>query len=298
MISNINQKVQQVLNSRKKSAEQTALQNLLLARKNKEFLCLEKQECALVVDIAKKEFLGENASELRKTLEETQKNKENLLKKLNLNIKPVYFCKKCLDCGTYENKICDCKKEILNELLKKEAGNFNESYTFENAKLDDTEKLLFDKMQAWCEKYPNVKSNTIFICGGIGVGKSYLSYAMANKLIEKKHFVYFTTAFALNNMFLDYCKNSNKDALDVLLGAEVLFIDDLGTEPILKNITLNYLYLILNERMLAKKVTIINSNLLPDEILERYEERIFSRIMNKQSGLILGYKGNDRRIKK
>ena len=78
---------------------------------------------------------------------------------------------------------------------------------------------------------------------------------------------------------------------------KVLIIDDLGVEPILNNITLNYFYTILNERMIANKSTIINSNLMPNEVLDRYGERIFSRIMNKKCGLVLEYKGEDRRIK-
>ncbi len=72
--------------------------------------------------------------------------------------------------------------------------------------------------------------------------------------------------------------------------------DDVYIPYNFRNITLNYLYLVLNERLISGKAVVINTNLMPDEILERYGERIFSRVMNKQTGLVLCYKGKDRRV--
>lgn len=301
MNGKINLEVKRILKERKRSAENLAEQNLLLARQNSEFLNLEKQENSLKIEIAKLEINNENSAELVKNLEKTQKNKEILLKTLNLTEKdllPNYSCKKCGDTGVINNRVCDCQKKIYSEIVLKESGLSENMPTFESAALvNDLEKVLFSKMQAWCEKFPNVKHNSIFLTGETGVGKSFLCAAMANKLMSKNFFVYYTTAFMMNQNFLDYCKNSaNSEKLKTFIDADILIIDDLGTEPILNNITLNYLYLILNERLVNNKATIINSNLMPDEILHRYGERIFSRIMNKKTGLVLCYKGKDRRI--
>lgn len=301
MNGKINLEVKRILKERKRSAENLAEQNLLLARQNSEFLNLEKQENSLKIEIAKLEINNENSAELVKNLEKTQKNKEILLKTLNLTEKdllPNYSCKKCGDTGVINNCVCDCQKKIYSEIVLKESGLSENMPTFESAALvNDLEKVLFSKMQAWCEKFPNVKHNSIFLTGETGVGKSFLCAAMANKLMSKNFFVYYTTAFMMNQNFLDYCKNSaNSEKLKTFIDADILIIDDLGTEPILNNITLNYLYLILNERLVNNKATIINSNLMPDEILHRYGERIFSRIMNKKTGLVLCYKGKDRRI--
>ena len=296
MIFDIDKKANKIINERKKIAEDNALQSLSLARKNEEFLSLEKEENSLIVEIAKTEFEGKNSEKLRENLEKTQKNKENLLKKLNLSLKIKYFCEKCLDTGIISGKNCECKKKVINQILKKESGISN-NFSFVDAKLfSDEEKILFDKMKVWCENFPNVKSKSIFLSGEMGVGKTFLCEAMANELINKNVFVYFTTAFNLNNLFSEFCKTNNKEILDLLLSCEVLFIDDLGTEPIFRNITLNYLYLVLNERLISGKAVVINTNLMPDEILKRYGEHIFSRIMNKQTGLVLCYKGKDRRV--
>ena len=169
------------------------------------------------------------------------------------------------------------------------------------------DKILLGEFYEWSQSTRIFKCNVfrfrwfnrknIFICGQAGVGKSYLCSCIANELMKKGIFVYYTTAFNMNKTFLEYCKNSAEDLLDVFLEPDVLIIDDLGVEPIINNITINYFYTILNERLIANKSTIINSNLMPNEVLDRYGERIFSRIMNKKCGLIIEYKGQDRRIK-
>jgi DNA replication protein DnaC len=59
-----------------------------------------------------------------------------------------------------------------------------------------------------------------------------------------------------------------------------------------------YLYLILNERMLNNLSTIITTNLEPGEILTNYGERIFSRLVNKKTSICINLDGEDLRLKK
>ena len=109
------------------------------------------------------------------------------------------------------------------------------------------------------------------------------------------------TAFGLNNTSLKYhttFDNTKSSILEPLLTCDVLVIDDLGTEPINKNVTLEYLYLVINERQLAGKPTIITTNLTPDGVINRYGERIFSRINNKLISLNIKLDGQDMRLKK
>ena len=89
---------------------------------------------------------------------------------------------------------------------------------------------------------------------------------------------------------------SKTDYLNSMLKSDCLLIDDLGTEPIKRNITLEYLYLILNERLNSNKKTIITTNLNLEEILSRYGERIFSRIANKKTSKCFQMQGNDLRL--
>lgn len=63
--------------------------------------------------------------------------------------------------------------------------------------------------------------------------------------------------------------------LEPLIDCDLLIIDDLGTEPLYRNVSGEYLYTIINERKITKKHTLISTNLSLDDILNRYGERIF-----------------------
>ena len=104
----------------------------------------------------------------------------------------------------------------------------------------------------------------------------------------------------MNNLFLSYhttFDDQKQNYIDALLEPDVLFIDDLGTEPVLKNVTKEYLYLLLSERTNNNKLTVITSNLELDAILSRYNERIFSRLCNKRESFVAKIEGKDLRLK-
>ena len=63
----------------------------------------------------------------------------------------------------------------------------------------------------------------------------------------------------------------------------------------LNNVTKEYLYLVISERMLKSKSTLISTNLDAKNILERYGERIFSRLFDKTKSLLLRIEGHDLR---
>ena len=105
----------------------------------------------------------------------------------------------------------------------------------------------------------------------------------------------------MNNNFLKYHTtfDDNKQSYyDVLTEPELLVIDDLGTEPILKNVTINYLCALLNDRFNSQKATIITTNLTLEQLLDRYGNRIFSRIVNKADSELFHLVGDDLRLKK
>jgi DNA replication protein DnaC len=86
--------------------------------------------------------------------------------------------------------------------------------------------------------------------------------------------------------------------IDVFLDCDVLVIDDLGTEPTIKNVTQEHIYNIINERLLNKRAFIITTNLKPSELTARYDERIANRILSKNTSYFIEFKGHDLRVKK
>ena len=272
-------------------------------------LCtLEKQ---LIFDVAKNQFNKKLNTELTKNLKLVREQKQKLLTKLGIkdsDLEPKFECSKCQDLGFVESEMCDCFKLRLNEELLKQSGfNISSMASFDtfdtkicsNKKQAESLTKLKDMLCNWAESYPNIKKKNLTLCGTAGVGKTHLSECLANKLISKNYSVCFVSAFDMNNMFLKYHTSfdSNKNIhISPLLHSKFLFIDDLGTEPIMKNVTLNYLYLILSERERHNLPVIITTNLRPENILDRYGERIYSRIANKISGAFLHVEGDDLRL--
>ena len=76
---------------------------------------------------------------------------------------------------------------------------------------------------------------------------------------------------------------------------DLLIIDDLGTE-MNNSFTNSKLFYCINERIVNKKSTIISTNLSFQELIERYSERIFSRLTSSYT--MLKMYGDDIRIKK
>ena len=64
-------------------------------------------------------------------------------------------------------------------------------------------------------------------------------------------------------------------------------------EPNIKNVTIEYLIVLLSERV--NKHTIIATNLSPIEIQNKYGDRVFSRLTNKETNKLLYLDGDDLR---
>ena len=125
---------------------------------------------------------------------------------------------------------------------------------------------------------------------------------MANELIKDHKIVLLTTSFAMHQDFVkSYASRDPEEKQDLLtkyIEADALFIDDLGTELRQPNITVSFLYQVLNERKMNGRPTIITTNLNLDEIMDYYDERIFSRIADKSSSICVFIQGEDLRLKK
>lgn len=301
-------KVKDIIANKKMTAEQVAQNNLNTALQNPQYKKLDSEIASLTISIAQLEIDDKDTAKLEKELKTKQQEQENLLKQMNLSlkdIKPQYSCPKCNDGGIYEDKHCSCFEKLLNqEFLKTNKIESNKEQTFQNSdssKISPETAEVYNKMQLWCKKFPNVKTKNLILQGGTGIGKTYLVNAIANELTIKNFIVQNLSAFAFNNLVLKYhtCFDEGKEFyLENLLDCDLLIVDDLGTENIFKNVTKEYLYLVVNERLLSNKPTIITTNMSPSDILDRYGERVFSRLMNKSNSRMLKLTGTDNRLKK
>lgn len=296
-----------IINKNRQEAERLADYNYSTALKNKNFKNNEASIADITIKIAKKEVAGESVESEQKLLDSLEKEKVKLLKTLKLtpsDIVPNYSCKKCNDKGIVNNKYCTCLENEINKILMKGMGlDIDKTHTFENCDDKFLKENSLDKIYAtiktWVNKYPDSKFKNFTFLGKTGTGKTYLTECIANALIKKYEVVNFVTAFNLNEKMLAYhttFDDSKASILEPILNCSTLIIDDLGTEPMLKNVTKEYLYLIINERALAGKSTIVTSNLTQDDIIKTYGERIYSRLFNKTTCITHNFTSKDLRV--
>ena len=299
-------------NKKREQALAQAKANFSVAMKNKDFAQTFQTIRNLDLDIVKCTNENEKLN-LKNKLKQLKQTLRNLTKKYGFEVedfKPHFNCPKCQDTGFCNGIMCDCfKNQLISETLSQSGIKIDAKHTFdeynENIASTEEQKQQMRKMKelfiTYANKYPNVKNKNILLCGNTGVGKTFLLECLSNKLVNKNISVNFLSAFQMNSLFLNYhttFDESKQQYLDCMLSPEVLIIDDLGTEPINKNVTIEYLYTIISERMNQEKATLISTNLFPNDILNRYGERIFSRLSFKTKSLIILLRGSDLRLKK
>jgi DNA replication protein DnaC len=86
---------------------------------------------------------------------------------------------------------------------------------------------------------------------------------------------------------------SNEERAEELSEIDVLMIDDLGSEPLMQNVTVEQLFNLLNERLDKGLSTVISTNLTMEELQGRYTERIASRLRDKNNWKVITLEGKD-----
>ena len=170
---------------------------------------------------------------------------------------------------------------------------------FENIKAPTEEhKKIYDAFKQYTDKFPKVKTPNILITGGTGTGKTFAIDAIKKKLINRGFDVQYTTAFNMVKEFQKYNNSFWRDSeqIDIFIECGLLIVDDLGTESTMGNMTNGHIYNIINERLVNGRPFIITTNLTPKEIEEKYDSRITSRILSKETTASFIMKGKDLRL--
>lgn len=269
-----------------------------------------------------KEILSETKNptfsieDLQKQNQLTQLQITEELKSLNLPadyLFPPPECSYCEDYGYVEGKKCECLEKLIQEISMRE---FQKSANLKLSRFCDFDLSLYsdeitdnlpisprkqmEKVFSFCYKYaenfsPSAKG--ILMLGKTGLGKTHLSLAIARNVLEQGYSVIYGSASELVSKMSDnYFKktSSNEQPIDLLFSADLLIIDDLGAE-FESAFSAAALYELINNRLLSGRSIIINSNLTPKEIENRYSDRIVSRIFSQMTPL--QFLGTDNRTK-
>lgn len=262
-----------------------------------------------------------------KTAQETADKLEADLKRINAALRaelvklgydeeylqPVYRCVLCRDTGYVGEPVheqCTClRRRVLEGMLRDEnlRGLERENFSTYNAEvysdaiipeIGRSQRAYMERMRQAAERYAdhfpkNEKPNLLF-CGKSGLGKTFLMNCIAERVLERGYAVMRLTAYRLVEIMRSYHR-SGEDAqlVEEMRTCDLLLLDDLGAEPMIENVTINYLYYLVNERLSAGKAMIVSTNFTPEELREAYTERVASRLMDQRSASVLKFVGTD-----
>lgn len=214
-----------------------------------------------------------------------------------------YTCSKCKDTGYIGKEKCNCFKQAIADIIY-EGSNIKSILSRENFStfsfkyysddyIDESIGLSplsnMQKIVACCKSFIrhfDKKHDNLLFLGNTGVGKTFLANCIAKELLDRGYTVIYLTAFRLFDILEKYKFSKEADdsltaanQFEYILDCDLLIIDDLGTE-LSNSFTTSQLYLIINERLLRQKSTLISTNLSLDNLHATYSERIYSRIIS------------------
>ena len=220
-----------------------------------------------------------------------------------------YTCEKCSDSGYIDGvKMCCCLRELIikGRIESSAMGKLIEKQSFDNfelgvyaydPKVQERMKMILAMAKTYVRDFSTKRDNLLLI-GKTGTGKTHISTAIARELIHQGYdVIYDSTQNVISDFEADrfksgYGKEESKS--EKYLNCTLLIIDDLGTE-FQNSFTLSTLYNLLNARQNSDLPTIISTNLSPEELRAKYEDRIFSRIMGSGTK-VLPFDGRDIRV--
>lgn len=232
-------------------------------------------------------------------------------------LEPHYHCPDCQDTGYIGTEKCHCFRQAIIDLLYMQSNlreileteNFNFfSLDYYSDHITDkvtgltakqTAKRTSDECRRFVKDFDH-KFENIFLYGDTGLGKTFLSHCIARELLDSTHSVIYFSAFRLFELFADsaFGRSDSQSSAELeqhIFECDFLIIDDLGTE-LVNSFVSSQLFLVLNERILRRKSTLISTNLALATFADTYSERVFSRISSNY--LMLKLIGDDIRLQK
>ena len=214
-------------------------------------------------------------------------------------LEPHFTCKKCQDTGTFEGHTCICVHKLMQKLRREEIESLSSLSisSFETMELRYYPNTMDDKLgepvrsymgsllaelRAYAEEFDR-SSESLMLFGNAGLGKTHAALAIAGIVLEKDFDVIYVSSpdFFSKLEALHFGADpggEEETLLQTAAGADLLILDDLGTE-FNSSFFLSTLYSLLNNRLGAHLPTIVTTNITDGALLEKlYTEKISSRL--------------------
>ena len=224
-------------------------------------------------------------------------------------LEPHFTCKQCQDTGMFEGHTCVCVHKVMQKLRREEIESLSslsissfdtmELRYYPNtmdAKLGEPVRTymggLLQELRTYAEEFDH-DSESLMLFGNAGLGKTHAALAIAGIVLEKDLDViyvsspdFFSKLEALH--FGSDPGGEEETLLQTAAGADLLILDDLGTE-FNSSFFLSTLYSLLNNRLGAHLPTIVTTNITDGALLEKlYTEKISSRLSSFVPCLFVG----------
>lgn len=214
-------------------------------------------------------------------------------------LEPHFTCKKCQDTGTFEGHTCICVHKLMQKLRCEEIESLSSLSisSFDTMELRYYPNTMDDKLgepvrsymgsllaelRAYAEEFDR-SSESLMLFGNAGLGKTHAALAIAGIVLEKDFDVIYVSSpdFFSKLEALHFGADPGGEEeilLQTAAGADLLILDDLGTE-FNSSFFLSTLYSLLNNRLGAHLPTIVTTNITDGALLEKlYTEKISSRL--------------------
>ena len=221
-----------------------------------------------------------------------------------------YRCEACRDTGYVgeaPSRFCACFEKALR-VKQYEDGSMagTDEQCFANFDLsrfpeESGQRAMMKNLRRFCEEYadtfPKTVLSNLVISGGTGVGKTFLLNCIYERVVSRGQSAIRVTAFRMFEAMRrqHFTDGSGEVDFEQLLRVPLLLIDDLGSEPMMRNITKEYLFTLLNERMAARRHIVIATNLSEEDIMRVYGERVGSRLLDRSRCAVMRLEGKDLR---
>lgn len=195
----------------------------------------------------------------------------------------------------------DCKCGLIQATIERNKGNFADiPLSFKDVKIENFDPGIYKNTDSrnkaviltkciryWVDNFEEMKNGGMglyMFSDAKGSGKTMMAVGIANKIMKSnKCSVKFCTSLKILSEIRASWDKSNGSSesklLEMLTAADVLVIDDFGTEQSDKPWINERFYQIINDRYVGRKITIFTSNEKLD--LLKYDDRIKNRIKER-----------------
>ncbi|MDO5022617.1 MAG: ATP-binding protein [Eubacteriales bacterium] len=284
-----------------------------------EIIELVEKRHSLIFDSLKTAFATTPAENIHEQMQEINKLIKDALNKAGLpenQFEAVYTCAMCRDTGfvgEHKKEFCSCVYERYRLITASRFKDLNSAETFEsydesvfsdknlpNSRV--SQRAYMQLIKEICENYanslPTPSPLNMLFYGKSGLGKTYLLNSIAMRAKQNNIACISLTANSLLNEIRSAYFGRDDSPLKSLYDVQLLLIDDLGTEPLWENITVEQLFALINHRFSNGKNTVISTNLSLTELQQRYTERITSRLLDPRVCKTIQFLGDDIRKRK